>query len=107
MPSAIHRLLFAFALIALTPTSALAEWRRAESANFVVYSDGSERSLREYTAKLERFDALGQHRTQPVGFFLNMPEDLLGMIYSRDYFVLLRSHVETERPESDLFAGLA
>jgi len=46
------------ALVAVTPASTLAEWRRAESPNFIVYSDGSERSLREYTAKLERFDAL-------------------------------------------------
>lgn len=58
MPSAVLRLLLALALIAATPASALAEWRRAESQHFVVYSDGSERSLREYTAKLERFDAL-------------------------------------------------
>jgi hypothetical protein len=58
MPSAVRLLLLALALVALTPASALAEWRRAESAHFVVYSDGSERSLREYTAKLERFDAL-------------------------------------------------
>lgn len=42
----------------MTPASALAEWRRAQSEHFVVYSDGSERSLRDYTAKLERFDAL-------------------------------------------------
>lgn len=40
------------------PAPALADWRRAESAHFVVYSDGSERSLRDYTARLERFDAL-------------------------------------------------
>lgn len=58
MSSVVHRLLLALVLIALTPASALAEWRRAESQHFVVYSDGSERSLREYTAKLERFDAL-------------------------------------------------
>lgn len=43
---------------AAAPTSAFAEWRRAESAHFIVYSDGSERTLRDYTAKLERFDAL-------------------------------------------------
>ncbi len=49
---------FALALTALTPVSALAEWRRAQSEHFVVYSDGSERVLRDYTAKLERFDAL-------------------------------------------------
>ncbi|HWQ87970.1 DUF1570 domain-containing protein [Brevundimonas sp.] len=58
MPSAVHRLLLALALLALTPASALAEWRRAESPNFIVYSDGSERNLRDYTARLERFDAL-------------------------------------------------
>ena len=58
MPSLVRRLLLALALLALTPASALAEWRRAESPHFIVYSDGSERSLRDYTAKLERFDAL-------------------------------------------------
>lgn len=52
------RLLLAAALIALTPSAALAQWLRADSQNFVVYSDGSERSLRDYTARLERFDAL-------------------------------------------------
>lgn len=58
MSSVIHRLLLALVLITLTPASAFAEWRRAESPHFVVYSDGSERSLREYTLKLERFDSL-------------------------------------------------
>ncbi|MBB5744582.1 tetratricopeptide repeat protein [Brevundimonas variabilis] len=36
---------------------ALAEWKRAESARFIVYSDGSERDLREYVRKLETYDA--------------------------------------------------
>ncbi|MGH7025828.1 DUF1570 domain-containing protein [Brevundimonas sp.] len=58
MSSAVHRLLLALVLITLTPASAFAEWKRAQSEHFVVYSDGSERSLRDYTAKLERFDAL-------------------------------------------------
>jgi len=58
MSSVIHRLLLALLLVSLTPAAALAQWKRAESEHFVVYSDGSERSLREYTAKLERFDAL-------------------------------------------------
>ncbi|QTC91555.1 DUF1570 domain-containing protein [Brevundimonas goettingensis] len=58
MSPAIQRLLFAAALVAVTPASALAEWRRAQSEHFVVYSDGSERALRDYTAKLERFDSL-------------------------------------------------
>lgn len=58
MSAIIQRLLLALMLLALAPASALADWRRAESQHFVVYSDGSERSLREYAAKLERFDAL-------------------------------------------------
>lgn len=58
MSSSVHRLLLALALSILTPACAFAEWKRAESPHFVVYSDGSERSLRDYTLKLERFDAL-------------------------------------------------
>ena len=58
MPSVVRYLLLALALIAVTPASASAEWRRAESQHFIVYSDGSERSLRDYSAKLERFHGL-------------------------------------------------
>lgn len=58
MSLTVCRLVLALALVVLTPASALAEWKRAESPHFVVYSDGSERALREYTLKLERFDAL-------------------------------------------------
>ncbi|HEX8661480.1 MAG TPA: DUF1570 domain-containing protein [Brevundimonas sp.] len=58
MPPVVRYLVLALALSALSPAAALADWRRAESAHFIVYSDGSERSLRDYTAKLERFDAL-------------------------------------------------
>lgn len=36
---------------------ALAEWKRAESPRFIVYSDGSERDLRDYVRKLETYDA--------------------------------------------------
>jgi len=46
------------ALLTLAPSAAWADWRKAESEHFVVYSDGSERSLRDYTAKLERFHSL-------------------------------------------------
>ena len=35
---------------------AAAEWRRAESEHFVVYSEGRESALREYVRKLEVFD---------------------------------------------------
>ncbi|MGZ9098910.1 MAG: tetratricopeptide repeat protein [Brevundimonas sp.] len=58
MRRVVRYLLLALSLSALAPTTALAEWRRAQSEHFVVYSDGPERSLRDYTAKLERFDAL-------------------------------------------------
>lgn len=54
--------LLGLVLVTLTPASALAEWRRAESQHFIVYSDGSERSLRDYTAKLERFHGLLRSR---------------------------------------------
>ena len=79
MPS-IHRLLFALALLALTPASALAEWRRAESPHFVVYSDGSERSLRDYATKLERFDALlaTTFGRTPADDFRKLPVYLVG-----------------------------
>ncbi|CAN5316808.1 DUF1570 domain-containing protein [soil metagenome] len=38
------------------PAIANAEWRRAESERFVVYSDGDERVLRDYVQKLETYD---------------------------------------------------
>ncbi|MFC7378750.1 tetratricopeptide repeat protein [Brevundimonas sp. GCM10030266] len=51
-------------LLALSaPQAALADWRRAETAHFIVYSNGSERNLRDYSARLERFDALLRHVT--------------------------------------------
>lgn len=45
----------AFALLGFA-SPALADWRRAESANFIVYSDGTEGDLRAYVQKLETFD---------------------------------------------------
>ncbi|RZJ42465.1 MAG: DUF1570 domain-containing protein [Brevundimonas sp.] len=45
------------------PQAALADWRRAETDHFIVYSNGSERNLRDYAARLERFDALLRHVT--------------------------------------------
>lgn len=63
------------AVCALLAGPAHAEWRRAESEHFIVYSDGSERSLRDYTAKLERFDALLRVRfgPGPQGEFRKLP----------------------------------
>lgn len=37
-------------------TAALAEWREATSRQFIVYSEGSEKSLRDAAVKLEKFD---------------------------------------------------
>jgi hypothetical protein len=50
----IRKLLVALAL--LLPTAARAEWREAISTNFVVYTEGSEESAREFAARLERFN---------------------------------------------------
>jgi tetratricopeptide (TPR) repeat protein len=44
------------ALIGLTPAAAQAEWKEASSTNFQVYSEGSEEQLREFAAKLEKFN---------------------------------------------------
>ena len=47
-----------FALNGIIAAPAHAEWRRAESQHFIVYSDVAERRLREHTRRLERFRAL-------------------------------------------------
>ncbi|HEX8124107.1 MAG TPA: hypothetical protein VF548_00830 [Allosphingosinicella sp.] len=44
------------ALLACLPAAAKAEWREASSRHFLVYSEGSEQSLREFATKLEKFD---------------------------------------------------
>lgn len=46
----------------LAPAPASAEWRRAESPQFIVYSTGSERALRDYVQKLETFDMILRQR---------------------------------------------
>jgi len=46
----------ALSLFAAGP--ARAEWRKAETEHFVIYGDVSERILRTYATKIERFDAL-------------------------------------------------
>ena len=42
--------------VALDATPAAAEWKRAESARFIVYSEGNDAALRRYVQKLELFD---------------------------------------------------
>ncbi|MFA4893555.1 DUF1570 domain-containing protein [Brevundimonas sp.] len=46
------------ALIVFAAAPARAEWRRAETDHFIIYGDVSERTLRTYATKIERFDAL-------------------------------------------------
>lgn len=46
----------ALSLFAAAP--ARAEWQRAETEHFIIYGDVSERTLRTYATKIERFDAL-------------------------------------------------
>lgn len=47
----------AAAAVLFSASSAAADWLRAESSRFVVYSDGPEKSLREYVQLLESYDA--------------------------------------------------
>ncbi|MGQ0588186.1 MAG: hypothetical protein ACT4N8_01470 [Sphingosinicella sp.] len=58
MPSGLFRLaaLVFLGLVALAPANA--EWRRAESTHFIVYSDIPEARLREHVLLLENFDRL-------------------------------------------------
>lgn len=54
MKSAVFRLIVAaFALLAAQP--AWAEWHKAESDHFVIYSDSNERDIRIFAERLERF----------------------------------------------------
>lgn len=48
----------AAALVLAAPQAAHADWRKGETAHFRVYSNGSERNLRDYAARLERFHDL-------------------------------------------------
>lgn len=50
-------------MLATAAQPARADWLRAESERFIVYSDGGERALRDYVQKLEIFDRVMQFRT--------------------------------------------
>ena len=58
--SSLRRSLMYFAVAVVMALSggspALAEWHRAESPKFIVYSNGRESALREYVQKLETYD---------------------------------------------------
>jgi len=44
-----------------------AKWLRADTNNFIIYSEGSERDLRDFAEKLERFDATLRYRFKVEG----------------------------------------
>lgn len=46
------------------PASAYAQWTRADTANYVIYSKGSEAEIRSFAVKVERFTKLMQTRLQ-------------------------------------------
>lgn len=54
--------------LSLTPSAALADWLKAESRRFIVYSNGSERDLRSIVTELERFDTT-------LRMFMNRDQD--------------------------------
>ncbi|MEY4555233.1 MAG: hypothetical protein RL093_352 [Pseudomonadota bacterium] len=56
----VYKLLAAVVLAAtlFAAAPARAEWRKAETEHFIIYGDVSERILRTYATKIERFDAL-------------------------------------------------
>ncbi len=51
-----RKYLVIFAVLLIFPLSAHAQWFRAESDHFIVYSEGSEESLRSFATELEKFD---------------------------------------------------
>jgi hypothetical protein len=54
----VRRFSLAIMILGLFSAPASAEWRRAVSRHFIVYSEASPSELRQYAQKLERFDAL-------------------------------------------------
>jgi Flp pilus assembly protein TadD len=59
------------AMLVCLPVAAQAEWREAGSKHFLVYSEGSEQSLRDFATKLEKFDKAMRLR-------LGFPDEDLG-----------------------------
>jgi len=97
-------------VLATMPQPARADWLRAESERFIVYSDGGERALRDYAQKLEMFDRVMQFRSGvPI---TTEPPRKLPIYLVRNRSGLLRVHpqsrddvVGTYFPtEEDIFA---
>lgn len=62
--------LFAASVVTFAGSPALAEWRRAESPRFIVYSQGGESALRRYVQALETYDFILRAR---MGLPLEQP----------------------------------
>ncbi|GLK48904.1 hypothetical protein GCM10017620_18770 [Brevundimonas intermedia] len=86
----------AVALAALSlPATARADWLKAESERFIVYSEGNERSLRDYVQKLETFDRVMRYRS---GFAINeAPARKLPIYLVNSRSGLLRVHPYTPK----------
>ncbi|WAC59835.1 tetratricopeptide repeat protein [Brevundimonas sp. SL130] len=85
----------ALATLALSATAARAEWLKAESERFIVYSEGNERSLRDYVQKLETFDRVMRYRS---GFPMSeAPARKLPIYLVNSRSGLLRVHLATAK----------
>lgn len=75
------------------PKTAHADWLRAESERFIVYSDGGERALRDYVQKLEMFDRVMQFRSGVA--ITTEPQRKLPIYLVRSRSALLRVHPQS------------
>lgn len=80
-----HLIIIFVALVALTASPARAEWRRAVSTHFIVYSEAQPGELHAATERLERFDGLLRRlspvppRENPVRLTVYMPRTIDGV----------------------------
>jgi predicted Zn-dependent protease len=81
----------ALVVVALAASPAHAEWRKAETDRFIVYSEGSEQELREKVQMLHRFDRLVR---APFGLSAELPARRLTI-----FLVTGRSGMEAIYPD--------
>lgn len=84
--------------LALSAAPARADWLKAESERFLIYSDGPERELREYAQKLETFDRVLR---------LYMGLDLDTAPIRKLPIYLLRNHRDIQRAFPHIGSGIA
>lgn len=68
IPRALTAFMAVFIALICAAAPAKADWLRAESERFVIYSDGDERTLRQYVQKLETFDRV-------LRIYMDLPPD--------------------------------